>query len=261
MSRLERLRARLSFANVVSSLALFVALGGSAYAAGALPLNSVGRAQLQANSVTATKLAADSVGRSELRGGAVGAAELAPASIGLRALEPALRGTLARAAETGAPGPQGSAGAQGAAGPQGPSGPGAVRIHFLQHASATPEKQSVFEIAGIGLKADCRAGEPGVQMDIELSSEAAATFVENIASDGGSGSPGAAPASSMNLQVSLPAGVTPLGGPTVGPGEYTRIIAHLIYVAAETTVEVSAVLALDGSTGECSIDGVGIPAS
>jgi hypothetical protein len=98
-------------------------------------------------------------------------------------------------------------------------------------------------------------------MDIALDSRVAATFVENINSDGGSGAPGAAPASSMNLQASLPAGVTPLGGPSVAPGQYARIIAHLIYLGASTTVEISAVLLLDGSSGNCSIDGVAVPAS
>ena len=37
-------------------LALFVALGGTAYAAGVLPLNSVGTAQLKAGSVTSGKV-------------------------------------------------------------------------------------------------------------------------------------------------------------------------------------------------------------
>jgi hypothetical protein len=45
------------YSKIVSTLALFIALGGVSYAATALPANSVGTAQIQARSVTAGKLA------------------------------------------------------------------------------------------------------------------------------------------------------------------------------------------------------------
>jgi hypothetical protein len=53
---MSRLKAWLSFPNAVALLALFVALGGSAYAAGVLPVNSVGTAQLKGGSVTSGKV-------------------------------------------------------------------------------------------------------------------------------------------------------------------------------------------------------------
>jgi len=43
----RRIRSKVSFANVVALLALFVALGGGAYAAVALPANSVGSVQIR----------------------------------------------------------------------------------------------------------------------------------------------------------------------------------------------------------------------
>ena len=52
----SRLMARLTFPNVVAVLALFVGLGGSAYAAGVLPVNSVGTPQLKGGSVTSGKV-------------------------------------------------------------------------------------------------------------------------------------------------------------------------------------------------------------
>src|ERR1700710_56820 len=52
----SRLKARLTFANVVALLALFVALGGTGYAAGALPFGSVGTNQLKFGSVTSNKV-------------------------------------------------------------------------------------------------------------------------------------------------------------------------------------------------------------
>ena len=53
---LNVLRARLSYANVMSTIAVFAALGGGAYAAVKLPAGSVGRAQLKANAVTSAKV-------------------------------------------------------------------------------------------------------------------------------------------------------------------------------------------------------------
>jgi hypothetical protein len=49
-------RPRLSYANVVATLALFVALGGASYAAIELPANSVGSRQLRHGSVSTQKL-------------------------------------------------------------------------------------------------------------------------------------------------------------------------------------------------------------
>jgi hypothetical protein len=54
---LPRLRRHLSYANVTATLALFVALGGGAYAATQLPANSVGTKQLKDRAVTPVKLA------------------------------------------------------------------------------------------------------------------------------------------------------------------------------------------------------------
>ena len=75
----SRLKERLSFASVVSLLAVFVALGGSAYAAGVLPVNSVGTPQLKGSSVTSGKvkdgtLKAVDFARNQLRAGPDGAA-------------------------------------------------------------------------------------------------------------------------------------------------------------------------------------------
>jgi len=82
---MRRLLASLTYANVAATLALFVALGGTSYAAFSLPAGSVGTKQLKNGAVTRAKLA--------------------------HGLQP------------GPQGPQGPAGATGPAGPPGPSGP------------------------------------------------------------------------------------------------------------------------------------------
>ena len=50
-TRIARLRGRLTYANVTASLTLFIALGGSSYAAITLPRNSVGAKQIRADAV------------------------------------------------------------------------------------------------------------------------------------------------------------------------------------------------------------------
>lgn len=52
----NRFRPRLSYANVMASLAVFLVMGGAAYAATALPKNSVGSKQLKNGAITPAKL-------------------------------------------------------------------------------------------------------------------------------------------------------------------------------------------------------------
>ena len=54
---LTRIHSSLTYANVMATVALFVALGGGAYAATALPSNSVGTKQLKNRAVTPAKAA------------------------------------------------------------------------------------------------------------------------------------------------------------------------------------------------------------
>jgi hypothetical protein len=83
------LRTKLTYANVVATLALFIAIGGaSAFAANQLAKNSVGSKQLKKNAVTAAKI----------KNGAIAPVKLSAAA------SSALRGA------PGAQGPQGPAG-------------------------------------------------------------------------------------------------------------------------------------------------------
>lgn len=84
------IRRRLTYSNTIATLALFLALGGAAVAAG-LPRNSVGTKQLKRKAVTAAKLAPKSViagklgpnavGPGNIGNGAVTTAKLAPSSV------------------------------------------------------------------------------------------------------------------------------------------------------------------------------------
>ena len=81
-----RTRKKLTYSNVIASLALFVALGGAAVAAG-LPKNSVGPKQLKRNAVTAVKLHKGAVNSSKIARGAVTAGKLAGNSVSSGALQ------------------------------------------------------------------------------------------------------------------------------------------------------------------------------
>ena len=75
------IRERLSYANVIATVALFVALGGIGYAAVKLPRNSVGPKQIKEDAVKASELAPDSVDASNITLGGVGGEEISNGAI------------------------------------------------------------------------------------------------------------------------------------------------------------------------------------
>lgn len=97
---MNRMRRRPSPALVVSLVALFIALGGTSYAALSIPKNSVGSPQVINGSLGTTDLSKKA--RKALKGN---------------------RGAAGKRGLTGAAGPVGAAGAAGAAGPAGATGP------------------------------------------------------------------------------------------------------------------------------------------
>jgi hypothetical protein len=95
------MRPKLTFANVISCLALFIALGGLAVAAG-LPKNSVGTKQLKKNAVTAAKIKDGAVGTTKIQNGAVGAAKIQDRAItGAQIANGSLTGTQVKASTLG----------------------------------------------------------------------------------------------------------------------------------------------------------------
>jgi hypothetical protein len=75
-------RSHLSFANVMSVIALFVALGGTSIAAVSLSKNSVGAKQIKKNAVRAAEIKRNAVGASEVRSNAIAGGDVADGSIG-----------------------------------------------------------------------------------------------------------------------------------------------------------------------------------
>ncbi len=69
-------RDKLTYANVMATVAVFLALGGGAYAAFRVPKNSVGTNQLRKNAVTGTKVRDGSLSGNDFRRGSIGALQL-----------------------------------------------------------------------------------------------------------------------------------------------------------------------------------------
>ena len=66
---MSRIRTSLSYANVTATVAVFIALGGGAYAAITLPANSVGKKQIKKNAVVSKKVKDQSLLRKDFKAG------------------------------------------------------------------------------------------------------------------------------------------------------------------------------------------------
>jgi len=81
-NQLKQLRKRLTYANVMSSIAVFLVLGGgAAFAANQLGKNSVGTKQLKKNAVTAVKIKNNAVTSPKIAGGAVTNAKIGEGAV------------------------------------------------------------------------------------------------------------------------------------------------------------------------------------
>jgi hypothetical protein len=77
-----RLRSKLTYANVVSSLCLFLLLGGgAAIAANQVPKGSVGTKQIKKNAVTAAKIKNGAITEAKIAAGAVTASKIPDSSL------------------------------------------------------------------------------------------------------------------------------------------------------------------------------------
>jgi hypothetical protein len=82
----KQIRKRLTYANVMSSIAVFLVLGGATAMAAGLAKNSVGSKQLKKNAVTAAKIKQNAVTTPKVKDGAVTASKLAAGAVGASAI-------------------------------------------------------------------------------------------------------------------------------------------------------------------------------
>jgi hypothetical protein len=102
------LRRHLSFANVMATTAVFIALGGVSYAAITLPNNSVRSAHLAKGAVRSSDIAKNAVTTAKVKNGSLRAADFRSGDL-----------PAGPKGDTGAQGPQGTPGAKGDTGEAG----------------------------------------------------------------------------------------------------------------------------------------------
>lgn len=78
----KRLGDKLTYANVMATLAFFLALGGVGYAATQLPKNSVHSKQIAKGAVKTAKLGKAAVTQAKIKAGAVGSAQIGSGAVG-----------------------------------------------------------------------------------------------------------------------------------------------------------------------------------
>ena len=124
-------RARLTFANVISLIALFVAFGGSAWA---ITANSVGSREIKAGGVKGSDLADNAVTSPKVANGSLLGEDFAAGQLPAGA-----QGPKGDTGGTGAPGTPGVNGLPGADGARGPAGPTAstFAVRNLNHLGDT----------------------------------------------------------------------------------------------------------------------------
>ncbi len=136
---LARIRSHL-LGNAVAYAALFVALGGTSYAAATLPRNSVGEVQLRKASVSAAKIKSGAVTRAKIRGNAITSAKIKDGTLLTRDFAP---GQLKIALKT----------VKGPAGPQGPPGATTVVIRSVGGAAGADGRYTATAVCSPGERA------------------------------------------------------------------------------------------------------------
>lgn len=80
---MTKIRKRFTYSNVMSTIAVFLVLGGAtAFAANQLGKNTVGKKQLKANSVTTAKIKKNAVTTAKIKNDAVTGAKVNEATLG-----------------------------------------------------------------------------------------------------------------------------------------------------------------------------------
>ncbi len=113
---------KLTYANVVASLALFIALGGVSYAAVKLAPNSVRSTTIRDGQVKSVDIGTGQVTGADIRDGSILAKDIKKGAIPGVATGAGATGGTGVAGGTGATGASGPAGPQGPVGPVGPAG-------------------------------------------------------------------------------------------------------------------------------------------
>jgi hypothetical protein len=240
----KALRGRLTYANVMATLALFVALGGGAYAASSGLVSSKGLVQECVGSHGGVPRVVR--GHARCGRGRVPLFLATPGASSLRGLR-GRRGATGPRGHTGATGPQGPAGAQG---PQGPQGPGAYAFSLVAGSGAAQTAAAKF--AGSDeMRLVCGSGK--------CHAEVLVSGAVSVLGTDARGPANGAPTSTTLIESASPAqatltGIEAGGGMSVSRGEAT------VSVTGGSAWQVEVELENDGS-GNVRLTGTATPAS
>lgn len=154
---------------VLSLIALFVALGGSSYAAVKLKANSVGSREIRNGSITLSDLSTSIRPQKS--------SKLFRAAVVDTVTDPTSGVTIHVQSEPGIVGPQGAAGTPGANGAQGPSGTATVTTREAFGPTVGASQHT-------GAQADCQPGEKIVGGGVDLEGTPSDGFLQVSAPSG-----------------------------------------------------------------------------
>ena len=149
----------------VAYVALFIALGGTSYAAARLPVDSVGARQIKAGAVASSEVRNGSLRIRDFKRGQLPAGPRGPAG------QP---GPAGAQGPTGQPGPSGP---QGPAGPQGAAGAAAPAISVVTHSESSLLDSDSFK----WVSAKCPAGSKVVSGSVQILNAHSSSQQENVA--------------------------------------------------------------------------------
>jgi hypothetical protein len=145
----KQIRKRLTYANVMSSIAVFLVLGGATAIAAGLAKNSVGSKQLKKGAVTTAKIKKNAVTTAKIKNKAVTGAKINLGSLGtVPSATHATTADTAKSAETA----KSADNANTVAG-------NTIRKIFYD-TNATTAKTELLSLGGLILTASCESGEP-----------------------------------------------------------------------------------------------------
>jgi hypothetical protein len=225
---MEQIKGKLNFSNVVALLALFIALGGSAYAATRLPHNSVGTNQLKKNSITAAKI----------RNGAITGAKIQLSTLGTvpNAAHAAAADTAASASHAGRADSAGDASTLQGNPPTAFMQGGGRFISAHRELGVGDSNVTMMTLPGIGhLTADCKMGTTYLEGGYEIINESGSMMDQTLQYGGGVD------------------GGTVANGESIGFAGQEYVDAVTVQVSTRTTPSVVATLNLsflkNGNTG------------
>lgn len=288
------MRTHLSYANVMATIALFIALGGSSYAAVQLTKDSVRSKHIKNGQVKSADLGKNVVNSAKVADGSLlrgdfAAGHLPAGPLGARGdkgdkgdacppSEPLCRGPkgdTGATGATGATGPKGDTGATGAIGPAGPAGPGAVKLLYDKvvpksfEVSGGGDETTLATVQGYTIRGRCWSSrdlgepEPGLQAYLTITGRAGHASIQRT--DRGEGGQDLG---DWNYWVDLPPGEHELVRTernVVGSSRAPRSTTATVMVrSGASLLQINVHMLADNSgdvDGHCYIYGTAIPAA